>query len=129
MIYIPHPTFNFEKNDGGWVIGSVFGSIPFIGDYIFFGLQRPEKIKGHFNAISSYYNPLKYRTYSFVREDGKEFAVRFIFNANVDVIGHWSDSENFTIINSPMQNLIPGGGRVPSTYVEFLKWFVSSVRG
>jgi len=136
MIYIPHPTFNFEKSDGGWVIGSVFGSsFSFYGTNIFSGFPRPENIKIHVNAISSYWNVRKYRTYSFVREDGKEFAARFIFNANVDVIGYWCNckSEDHFVIDSPMQNLISGGGsgggKVPLSYVEFLKWFVSSVKG
>jgi len=126
MIYIPHPTFNFEKSQGGYVIGSVFGQISFTEENIFSGLPRPENIESHSLAISScYWNPRKYRTYSFVREDGKEYAIRLIFNANVDVIGHWSsevEAEEKTVIITGF------GGKVAASYVEFVRWFVASIK-
>lgn len=132
MIYLPHPTFNFEEALGGRVIGcvnncNVFNTMVYVDhpfQYENFHLLNPERIYSKFEkATSSYWagwpigGPISQYTFSFLREDGAEFSIRFLNNKNIDVIGYWivDDEEP--------------GTRYPRSYFDFLEWLGESVTG
>jgi hypothetical protein len=138
MIYLPHPTFNFEEALGGHIIGCVnnyeyFKQIVYVDhrfQYEKWHLLNPDKIYSKFEKAltkgvtgvlfeseSRYYWADWPITFSFLREDGAEFSIRFLNNKNIDVIGYWivDDEEP--------------GTRYPRSYFDFLEWLGGAVTG
>lgn len=129
MIYIPHPTFKFEEALGGHVIGCVnhyedFKQMILVDDHPFqyekFHLLDPDKLYSKFENASrgrgrgSFHNLLGDISFSFLREDGAEFSIRFLNNTNIDIIGYWNVDEE-------------PGTRYPRSYYDFLEWLGDSL--
>lgn len=105
MIYLPHPSFNFEDKEirGGGIVGTCSGAVKPAYLYGFLGnpINADEVIKRFPKAKSDYWENCKCSgpSYCFVREDGAEFAIRFLKNGGQkkfgdsygDVIGYWKD--------------------------------------
>lgn len=131
MIYIPHPTFNFENSEGGHVIGCVnhydaFRNMIVVEsdfEYEKFHLLQPDRVFSKFEKAISPSRPWRFGYHpglvSFLREDGSEFAIRFLHNKNIDVLGYWIvDDDN----NDKRRK-----GRYPRSYYDFLEWLGEAV--
>lgn len=123
MIYISHPAFKFEGASGGHVIGcvnncNVFNTMVYVDhpfQYEKFNLLNPDRIYSKFEkAKNPYENPYDI-AFSFLREDGAEFAIRFLNNINIDIIGYWIVEEE------------EPGTRYPRSYYDFLEWLGDSL--
>lgn len=109
MIYLPHPSFNFEISDGGGAVGFVpfnewwqhhntgEGLSGWVNSRVFMPMWNIDitKVISKFDkARSGYWEGKHYSSpdtsYCFLREDGCEVAVRFIkANGRWDIIGYW----------------------------------------
>ena len=91
MIYLPHPKFDFEEARH-LMVGNC-NSFPIDAKKI---IKRFPEAKSDYWEYARHYGP----SYCFVREDGAEFAIRFIRNYDLyygddlcygDVIGYFKD--------------------------------------
>lgn len=99
MIYLPHPTFNFEKASKGGIVGLVpIGSkgsrLYHKSGYSIWNVDVKKIISKFKKARSGYWEGRHFKhpdtTYCFLREDGFEFAVRFIrADKKWDILGYW----------------------------------------
>jgi len=92
--YIPNPRFNFEEADFG---GYIFTWVNRIENYENPPLETnltPAKILSRFpKSITNYFKGGRAGgkdCFCFLREDGSEFAIRFINNEHMDIIPYWS---------------------------------------
>jgi hypothetical protein len=133
-IYIPHPNFKFEEaSGGGHVIGCVnnyedFKQMILVDDHPFqyekWHLLNPDKVYSKFKDASIERERHGLRSdisFSFLREDGAEFSIRFLNNTNIDVIGYWIDA------NANTRREHPPYSRYPRSYYDFLEWLGGSI--
>lgn len=136
MIYLPHPSFNTDKADGGWIIGAVNIKHPVYSKHVKFEnfhILHPRRIKAKFEKSSFQYAPGFSRfasdfIFGFLREDGDEFAIRFINNQNIDILGYWTtreSEEEKKKFYGPDRKAI--GSLMPQSYFEFLDWLEQSL--
>lgn len=100
MIYLPHPKFDFEDVDviNGGILGVCYPSPP-SARWHFLPVNAETVINRFPKAISLYWckNKTQSVTLGFVREDGAEFAIRFLKSTVFaphgfgEIIGYWKD--------------------------------------
>lgn len=127
MKYIPNPTFDFdhEEASGG-------GVLTFVNSQYY---EPPIKINIDYNkirskfpeSISNYWGKEK-DCFAFLREDGCEFAIRFILNKNIDVIAYWRMFiEEYPKIKATQKGIL---GEIPykkgrEEFIKFMRWLES----
>lgn len=94
MIYLPHPQFDFEESSGGGIVGYANSNEISPLSHIEPWNIDPDKVNSKFEkARSGYwegrYFPSPDACYCFLREDGNEFAIRFLGNKKVDILGYF----------------------------------------
>jgi len=121
MIYLPNPYFIFEKSNGGGIAGMVllegesemretFKGCDFLEQAVseLWRVNIQDVILKFDKARSSYWEGRHYKapdtTYCFLREDGAEFAVRFIKANGLrwDVVGYWAGIDSWETAKSPI---------------------------
>jgi hypothetical protein len=130
MKYIPNPTFNFDHKEvaGGGVL--TFVNSQFYEPPIKINIDC-NKIRSKFpeSIISNYWSKDK-DCFAFLREDGCEFAIRFILNKNIDVVAYWRmliEIEEDPKIKATQKGIL---GEIPynkgrEEFIKFIRWLES----
>lgn len=122
MIYLPHTKFDFDRAQGGFIVGtgSPTGNVAHSEVLIQNSISSKAIIKkfSHCVCDSRRWKRCPSIALGFLREDGFEFAIRFISNPNIDVIAYWISPSPDIIVGRPAERI---------QYKEFLDWLENEV--